>query len=72
MAMAPDDCKPRNWKPYVDGVIYLVHTGNAEELQQHNGHGRSHGEHKIHTERVKKTTACHSLMQNLPGRKMAV
>ena len=35
IATAPDDCKPMIWKQYVDDVIYLVHTGNAEELQQH-------------------------------------
>ena len=35
IAKTPDDCKPRNWKWYVDYVICLVHTGKTEELQQH-------------------------------------
>ena len=35
IATAPEHCKPRSCKRYVDGVICQVHTGMAEQLQQH-------------------------------------
>lgn len=35
IAAASDDCKPRNWKQYVDDVVSKVQTDTAEELQQH-------------------------------------
>ena len=69
--MASDDCKPWNWKWYVDDVICLVLTCKAEEPQQHMNTVDPTGSMRFTREDDEKI-ACHSLKQNLLKRKMAM